>query len=419
MADAVDIAGVMKHLVWLDANTLGERMVAQAVRRRMKSLGASADEYVMLLDQIPDELQHLTGELIVPETFFYRHEKAFQALGRWASIERARAHPDKTFLALSAACSTGEEAYTIAMALLNAGLRRERIRVDAFDISSECIRRAKQAVYGSSSFRNQDGKTARDIYFTVNGRGHELSPAVKSLVNFQQRDIFSGDMAQLADSYDAIFCRNVMIYFTESARKRAYEILKSILARDGVLFLGPSDAPLALKAGFALCDWSMAFAVRQGHPSAADQPKTMKLPASGPARTCAAKVAARPASARVKPPDRIKPGESQISASSAPPSLDEAFRLADLGRFGEAMSILREHLASKTPQARAFYLLGLISDSAGDKTGAEQAYRKALYLQPDHEESLLSLCLLLECAGRMAAAAPLRQRLGRIAGGPR
>jgi chemotaxis protein methyltransferase WspC len=93
--------------------------------------------------------------------------------------------------------------------------------------------------------------------------------------------------------------------------------------------------------------------------------------------------------------------------------LDEVQRLADLGRLDEALPLARDCLHKQGPSTRLFYLLGLLSDAAGDLQHATTYYRKALYLDPSHPEALAHLALLREKMGDKAGAGALRGRLNR------
>jgi chemotaxis protein methyltransferase WspC len=94
-------------------------------------------------------------------------------------------------------------------------------------------------------------------------------------------------------------------------------------------------------------------------------------------------------------------------------TLDDAQRLADQGRFDEAAARCEEHLKAHGPSAAGFYLLGLVRDANGRDAEAESCYRKALYLDPSHAETLVHLALLLDRRGDQAAAQRLRERARR------
>jgi chemotaxis protein methyltransferase WspC len=130
------------------------------------------------------ELQQLIELVVVPETWFFRDHEACATLARYAIEEWRPAHPDSMMQLLSLPCATGEEAYSMAMALLDAGLPASRFRIDAIDISIKALARAREAVYGRNSFRSTD-LSFRDRYFTGAGDTYLLSETVRRQVHFQ------------------------------------------------------------------------------------------------------------------------------------------------------------------------------------------------------------------------------------------
>jgi chemotaxis protein methyltransferase WspC len=95
--------------------------------------------------------------------------------------------------------------------------------------------------------------------------------------------------------------------------------------------------------------------------------------------------------------------------------LDEALRLANAAQFADAAALCERHLSEHGPSVRLFHVLGLVRDAVGDRAGAIAAYRKVLYLDPRHEETLIHLALLLEFDNQTAEAERLRARARRVA----
>jgi len=103
------------------------------------------------------------------------------------------------------------------------------------------------------------------------------------------------------------------------------------------------------------------------------------------------------------------------SVVRAPSDLDAARQLADAGHLKEAATVCQEHLRNQGPSPQAYYLLGLVADASGDPQAIDY-YRKALYLEPNHYETLLQMSLLLEKAGDTAGARIFKRRAARAAG---
>ena len=215
--------------------------------------------------------------------------------------------------------------------------------------------------------------------------------------------------------YDHIFCRNLLIYFDLATQKRTLETLHRILAPDGILFVGPAELPLVTEHGFVSANIQMAFACRKaaatgrprhtGHAVRAPEPEPPSpvpppLPSSGQPDALA---------------DADSPGHP-FAAHAVPdvtPALDNARKLADAGKLREAAAICEAHVRDQGPSAQAYYLLGLVCDANGDPQAVDY-YRKALYLEPEHYETLLQLSLLLEKGGDAAGARTLKRRAERV-----
>lgn len=139
---------------------------------------------------------------MVPETWFFRDREAFAELARLAG-ERLAREPARVLRILSVACSTGEEPYSAAMALLDAGIAAARFAIDAIDISGHAIAHAEHALYGRSAFRGHS-PAFRERYFSEAAGGWQLREGVRRRVRFAQGDLFE-DAAVGEVRYDFIF----------------------------------------------------------------------------------------------------------------------------------------------------------------------------------------------------------------------
>jgi chemotaxis protein methyltransferase WspC len=207
-------------------------------------------------------LHELIEAVVVPETWFFRDTEAFRALARIAQAEWLPAESAGVLRLLSLPCSTGEEPYSMAMALIEAGLPGRRFRVDALDISSRALARAQRAVYGTNSFRGID-LGFRDRHFEATPDGYRLAGAVRQQVRFQQGNFFDEGLLPGENLHHIIFCRNVLIYFDRATQDRALKVLARLLAPTGYLFVGPSETGVLLAHDFAPVRIPMAFAFRK------------------------------------------------------------------------------------------------------------------------------------------------------------
>ena len=400
---------LLKQTIGLDAASIGSSAVARAVQSRAQACGAAnAELYWSHIASSQDELQALIEAVVVPETWFFRDRRAFDAM---VQIIKKEWLPKRTagsaLRLLSLPCSTGEEPYTMAMALLDSGFAAEVFEIDAIDISSAALDRARRAVYGRNSFRGDD-LGFRERHFVETELGFQVSPAVRSRVRFRQANLF--DAASSGQVYDIVFCRNVLIYFDAHDQHRAVEVLRRLLAADGFLFVGHAEASLMLERGFASVGIPHAFAFREAHaPSPHAKPSGVS-PAFKTIR------AVRPPAAAVPPPPRRQvpsPDPKPKAVQEAATGLERIRQAADRGDLDGAFRRAEAELRADPENAEALHLMGTINDAAGNFDAAVAYYRKALYLDPGHEEALAHLALLLEKRGDVAGAQLTRDRARR------
>ncbi|MCT1146033.1 chemotaxis protein CheR, partial [Pseudomonas aeruginosa] len=164
---------LLKSRIGLDASSVGSAVIERAVRQRMSGLALhDEDEYWMRLNGSPGEVQALIEAVVVPETWFFRYPESFTTLARLAFERLPSLGGGRALRILSLPCSTGEEPYSIVMALLDAGLSEYLFEVDALDVSARVIERASLGVYGRNSFRG-DELGFRDRHFSEVAEGYQ------------------------------------------------------------------------------------------------------------------------------------------------------------------------------------------------------------------------------------------------------
>ncbi|UVM57076.1 tetratricopeptide repeat protein [Pseudomonas sp. B21-012] len=408
----------LQDRIGLDVASVGAAMVERALRQRCATLEArDLDDYWLRLQQSSQEQQALIEAVIVPETWFFRYPESFNALVTLARKRLAELGGMRPLRILSLPCSTGEEPYSIAMALLDGGFAPHSFRVDAMDISPNSIGRAEQALYGRNSFRGSH-LDFRERHFSETDEGHSLDERVRQQVKLQVGNVLDPALKAREGSYDFVFCRNLLIYFDVPTQQRVFEVLKSLIHEQGVLFIGPAEGSLLARMGMRPVGIAQSFAyVRQAEmqPTPPSKPLAIPLPLTVP--VTAASVP-RPASApltvrKLKPiaPPPAKPA-AQDAASQL---LAQIAQLANAGSSTEAQAACTRYLQQYPPTAQVFYWLGLLSDTAGDSGEALSHYRKALYLDPQHPEALVHLAALLASQGDVAGARRLQERAARRA----
>lgn len=152
-----DFANLLKASMGLDAASIGGSAIERAVLERASACGvAGPDAYWQRVCASPVELQELIEAVVVPETWFFRDREAFSTLVRLARDASWATHTGGVRRILSLPSSTGEEPYSIAMALFDAGVPADRFSIDAVDISAQAIALARTGVYGRNSFRGRE-----------------------------------------------------------------------------------------------------------------------------------------------------------------------------------------------------------------------------------------------------------------------
>jgi chemotaxis protein methyltransferase WspC len=388
------IETVVRERLGLDPEALGPDVLARAVEARMRARGFTDPAlYTARLMTEPAERTTLAADLVVSETWFFRGGRAlFERLAGFVADRAAGRSPGNTVRVLSIPCSTGEEPYSLAIALAERFLTPDEYTIHAVDVSDRALARATAARYGSFAFR-EGGMDVRPVYFRAVEGDWELLPHLRAAVRFLSGNLT--DPVFLADerAYDLILCRNLFIYLTPDARARALANFDRLLVLDGRLCLTPAEAD-RLPPGRFVPDGPTEYGIyrRAGLGSAVHGAPARTEPAANPRSNPALRLPVPP----------------------APDALASARKLADGGRLDEARAACEALLRARPADADALALLGVVHLAAGRADDALGALRKALYLAPDHVEALEHMITLCARRGDAARASALRQRLARL-----
>jgi chemotaxis protein methyltransferase WspC len=409
-----EIARLLKGAMGLDPDSVGLSTIQRAVQDRQSACRLEdVQAYLNHLRTSDSELLELIEAVVVPETWFFRHLEAYVELARMIREDWLSSHATGVLRLLSLPCSTGEEPYSMAMALLDAEIPASRFQIDAVDISERALGLARSAEYGKNSFRGTD-LAFRDRYFDLKQTRWQLRDRVRSQVRFQQGNVFSVSFLPGAEIFDVIFCRNMLIYFDRFAQEHVVMVLRRLLTERGTLFVGPSETTLLMRHDLVSAKVPRTFAfhkrtadsvrvaTKSGNP---DKPPSFSSQPP-PSRARFRKPTATP---QVKPPPVSLAGNIKTRCEG----VAEAALLADQGRLDEAEKCCEEHMRNKGVSADALYLMGLIRDASGNLTDAANYYRKALYLDQYHQEAMSQLALLLRKKGDVAGARRLGNRVNR------
>ncbi len=200
------------------------------------------------------ELSALARELTVGETYFFRHSEQFNALREVVLPERAAVRAESRSLRLlSVGCATGEEPYTLAILACQQGLSPAfTVAIRGIDFNPDSLAKARAGLYSPWSLR-ETPPDMRARWFTPEGRNFRLVPELRSAIELHEHNLVRPNALLLAPAtYDVIFCRNVLMYFTPEHTASIVQRLTRALAPGGYLFLGHAETLRGLSQAFHL-----------------------------------------------------------------------------------------------------------------------------------------------------------------------
>ncbi len=410
------IEALLRKKIGLDGSTIGSRQIARAIETRRLACGLPDQQtYLQKLQTSPQELEALIETVVVLETWFFRDRQPFGFLSRYVISEWLPNPKHPILRVLSIPCSTGEEPYSIAMTLLDAGLTPNQFRVDAIDISKEALGKARRALYSRNSFRGNQLQQ-RKRYFKQTADGYELCQLVRNTVNFKHGNILD-PLGLAQNNYDIIFCRNLLIYLDKSARFRAIELLDRLLMPKGLLFVGSAETGVITTNQFVSVRCPFAFAYQkvkhlgeiQTRDSEKRRRRNWETSSSLPTHQSPPYALVNQQSKAIKQSclqRELEKGQESL--------LEKARRLANQGSLEEAATLCQTYLSQHLTSAEAYVLLGEVHQGLGNDQQAEQCFQKAVYLKPNYYEALFHLALLQENRGELAKATVIRQRIQRL-----
>ncbi len=237
---------------------LAEKLSPLVIERGLDSF---LDYYYLLKydENAAAEWQRVMDALSVPETYFWREMDPVRALVQHIVPQHFAGHPGIPFRIWSAACASGEEPLTLAMALdLEGWFERAPIHIVASDASVAAIDKARRGIYRERSFRALPVEL-RTRYFRQEGSEWQVAPELQARIQWQVANlVVESDVAPLA-CVSAIFCRNVFIYFSQDATRKTVAQFYRHLKTPGYLFVGASESLLRLNMDFKLEEIGNAF----------------------------------------------------------------------------------------------------------------------------------------------------------------
>lgn len=389
--------------------------LTEVLRARLEKTGDAAGAYLAYLESplAGGEWRALGEMLTVPETYFFRHYDQFRAFAEVALPDRMRARSYTRRLSiLSAGCASGEEAYSLAV------LTREAtqgagwdVSILGIDINPAILRKAVEARYSARALR----QTTPEIQEKLFGQQHNdyvLDDSIRSAVRFEERNLADDDPAfWRPESYDVIFCRNVLIYFSPEQAQALVSRFARTLAPGGYLFLGHAENLRGLSQDFHVCHTHDTFYYRRRMPDEAAPTPPIPTLAAPPIPTPLEGVldgsvpwveairssAERVQSLAAKPAHAAKPNKPRWS-------LAPAFDLLRSERYEEALAALRSLPPEANDDLDAILLQAVLYVHSGKLDDAEQVCRRLLTIDELNAGAQYVLALCFEGKGDTDAA---------------
>jgi chemotaxis protein methyltransferase CheR len=341
----------------------------------------SCAQWLLSSEPTKRELNTLASHLTIGETYFFREPRAFEALATQVlpALIRKRRGNEQRLRLWSAACSTGEEAYSLAILLRQVlpDWRDWQLSILGTDINGRSLQKAMRGVYGEWSFRDSP-RGFKESYFEQIEKGrYSVRPEVRSGVQFTQLNLAQDGFPSLAtdtNAMDLVLCRNVLIYFEPSQSATLIGKLRRSLVDDGWLLVSPSECSQTLFSGFSAVNFPGAVFYRKGNAEyqvpSPSEPFSPALPSASPL--------ASPKAPAVAPGTFIPPVVLKA---------DEFARLtrarANEGRLDEALAWSERWIVADKLDAVAHYLNAMVHQELGDREQARRSLQRAIYLDAD------------------------------------
>ncbi|MFC2131630.1 CheR family methyltransferase [Bacteroidota bacterium] len=392
------IKEILKSKTGLDVDSIDEESFNLIINTAIKNAQCNSEkEYFRIIKYEQKELVNLIDKIIDTETWFLRDKKSFDYLKEYVNSEWEQEQKGEKLRVLSVPCSTGEEPYSIAVTLLESGMKPGEFVIDAVDISPAAIETARQALYSKASFRDA-GLEFTEKYFQKAEDIYVLNPKIANLVNFSNDNLIHPDFFHSVKPYDIIFAKNIFTHLNHDAIKAALSNLYRILNDKGILFTSDNEISFFTDGNFELTENKIAFACRK-------RPQTdIEKPVFPSKKTIKDKLKNIPASLGF------------IKTDSNSVDLTQIQKLTDKGKFDEALEIGSQLISANSNNPDLYYMLGLIYEAKDNSGKAEEYYHKALYLEPYHYETIVHLTLIFEQKGWKERAELLRKRIDKITG---
>ncbi|MYL25104.1 CheR family methyltransferase [Vreelandella massiliensis] len=213
-----------------------------------------------------EEFQHLVNAMTVNETYFMREKYQFDCLVSEVLNERLAARRSgETLKIWSIPSSTGEEPYSIALMLLEhwPAIADVDVEIVASDIDTRVLTKAQAGIYNQRSLMHVSERVRRRYFTSLEGQRWQLNADIRDAIAFSQVNLSDLEQTRSYRDFDVIFCRNLLIYFNDAARRRAAEVFFDALAPGGFIFLGHSESMSRISSLFTVRKFTQALAYQK------------------------------------------------------------------------------------------------------------------------------------------------------------
>ena len=187
------------------------------------------------------------------ETYFFREPAQLAAFSEEIVPELMEKRPGRKIRIWSAGCSSGEEAYTIAMLLSEKGYyEKAAFEIFATDLNQLVLAKARKGIYRENAFRATNDQLRQKYFTQEDAHAWRIKDEVRNRVQFGRLNLYDGPRVSLVGALDVIFCRNVIIYFDEASKRAVVQSFYSRLLEGGYLLLGHSESLISLSTQFKL-----------------------------------------------------------------------------------------------------------------------------------------------------------------------
>jgi len=336
-----------------------------------------------------EQVQTLACHIIVPETYFWREPRVFTALQDLIlpALVKEAAKKKRTIFIWSAGCSTGEEPYSIAIALHRAFPNREDLRISiiATDINEKALIKARRGIYGNWSFRNTPS-WFRELYFRpVNEKDFEILPSIREMVSFHHSNLVeTGDLPGIpaGSTIDLIFCRNVLMYFTRDWAEKLSARFCKLISDKGLLAVAACELSSGLFPEFTTVNFrgSVLFRKKSKENEIKSKPDL--------------KFKFKPIVTRIlstsEPPKKplLNPQPDPVMISNAKKTYDKDLLLTrDLAGkrdLEDALTACNKMISDYRLDAPLYFLRASIYQDMGKNQEAIKSLKQAVYADPDY-----------------------------------